>query len=198
VIKNAFQNLVACKFSHFSARKSHKTLKCQSERSAPGSIISYLQHMKQSAGILLYQATPELVFFLAHPGGPFWKNKDAGAWSIPKGEFTADEDPLQAAIREFQEETGYKPEGDFMPLSPVKLKSGKTIHAWALEQYVDPAVIVSNTFEMEWPPKSAKLQSFPEIDRAGWFTVAEALEKINEGQRGLILEVTERFRKSAR
>jgi predicted NUDIX family NTP pyrophosphohydrolase len=146
--------------------------------------------MKQSAGILLYQTAPEPLFFLVHPGGPFWKNKDAGAWSIPKGEFTDEEDPLDAAIREFREETGISPAGNFIALSPVKLKSGKRIRAWALEQYVDPETIVSNTFAIEWPPKSGKVQEFPEIDRAAWFTAGEALEKINEAQRGLIAQVT--------
>jgi predicted NUDIX family NTP pyrophosphohydrolase len=149
--------------------------------------------MKQSAGILLYQTAPEPQFFLVHPGGPFWKNKDAGAWSIPKGEFTDDEDALDAAIREFREETGVLLKGDFAALSPVKLKSGKKIYAWALEQYVDPAAITSNMFEIEWPPRSGKLQAFPEIDRAGWFTIEEGLEKINEAQRGLILEIVERL-----
>jgi len=147
--------------------------------------------MKKSAGILLYQTIEnELSFFLAHPGGPFWKNKDLGAWSIPKGEFTDEEEPLAAAIREFREETGILPEGKFRELSPVKLKSGKTIYAWALEYYLDPALIVSNEFEIEWPPRSGKMQSFPEIDRAGWFVTAEALEKINEAQRGFVTEVS--------
>jgi len=148
--------------------------------------------MKQSAGILLYQSKPELRFFLVHPGGPFWTNKDTGAWSVPKGEY-ADEDPLAAAVREFQEETGFSIEGEFIPLSPVKLKSGKVIRAWALEQYIDPDAIQSHSFAIEWPPRSGKLKEFPEIDRAGWFATDEALEKINEGQRGLILELAERL-----
>ncbi len=139
--------------------------------------------MKQSAGILLYrveQKVPE--FFLVHPGGPFWKNKDEGAWSIPKGEFTSEEDPLRAAQREFQEETGISCEGDFILLSPVRLKSGKRVFAWALEKNIDPAQVISNVFEIEWPPKSGKLQSFPEVDKGGWFSPVVARRKINASQ----------------
>jgi predicted NUDIX family NTP pyrophosphohydrolase len=142
---------------------------------------------KQSAGILLYRKTnKQLQVFLVHPGGPFFKNKDAGAWSIPKGEFLDDEDPLVAAKREFQEETGQAVDGHFIPLKPVSLKSGKIVHAWAVEGDIDHETIFSNLFEMEWPPKSGKKQSFPEIDRAGWFDVDEAKTKINTGQLGLI------------
>lgn len=143
--------------------------------------------MKKSAGLLLYRKTndePEL--FLVHPGGPFWKNKDAGAWSIPKGEFTDDEDPLTAAKREFKEETGLPINGVFLPLSPVKQKSGKLIYAWAIEQDMDEASIKSNLFQMEWPPRSGKQQGFPEVDRAGWFSIAQAKEKIVPGQLPLI------------
>lgn len=143
--------------------------------------------MKQSAGILLYKKVHgETFFFLVHPGGPFWKNKDLGAWSIPKGEFSDPENSLDAAIREFAEETGQKPTGDFRKLEPVKLKSGKIIHAYVLEGDIDAAAIVSNTFEIEWPPKSGKMIEIPEIDRSGWFTIDEALEKINAGQQPLI------------
>jgi predicted NUDIX family NTP pyrophosphohydrolase len=142
---------------------------------------------KQSAGILLYRKiNQQLQIFLVHPGGPFFKNKDAGAWSIPKGEFLEDENPLAAAKREFQEETGQAIEGDFVLLKPVTIKSGKIIHAWAIEGDIDHNTIFSNTFEMEWPPKSGKKQSFPEIDRAGWFDVSTAKLKINGGQVGLI------------
>lgn len=146
--------------------------------------------MNRSAGILLYQTTP-LRFFLVHPGGPFWKNKDAGAWSIPKGEFFDDEQPLIAAIREFAEETGHflDPDAAFSELSPVRLKSGKTVLAWALEEFVDDTRISSNEFEMEWPPRSGKRISVPEIDRAGWFSFDEALEKINPAQQGFMREV---------
>jgi predicted NUDIX family NTP pyrophosphohydrolase len=149
--------------------------------------------MKKSAGVLLYKNEGgELFFFLAHPGGPFWKNKDAGSWSIPKGEFD-NEQPLDAAIREFEEEIGLKLQGKFIALAPVKLKSGKTIYAWALEMDIDALNISSNTFEMEWPPKSGKTQRFPEIDRAGWFNADIALEKINVAQQAFICEVVLMF-----
>jgi len=144
----------------------------------------------QSAGILLYrQKQSQLQIFLVHPGGPFFKNKDAGAWSIPKGEFLPDEDPLIAAKREFMEETGSSVDGDFVPLNPVKLKSGKIIHAWAVEGDIDHENIISNLFEMEWPPKSGKKQSFPEIDRTAWFDTETAKKKINAAQVGLIEEL---------
>ena len=137
----------------------------------------------QSAGILLYRKiNNNLQVFLVHPGGPFFKNKDLGAWSIPKGEFLDDEEPLIAAKREFEEETGQVIDGNFISLSPVKLKSGKKIYAWAVEGDIDHETIFSNLFEMEWPPKSGKKQSFPEIDRAGWFEVDEAKLKINAAQ----------------
>jgi predicted NUDIX family NTP pyrophosphohydrolase len=138
---------------------------------------------KPSAGILLYRLKnnePEV--FLVHPGGPFWKNKDAGAWSIPKGEFTNEEKPLAAAIREFEEETGTKLSGDFIELSTAKQKSGKIIYAWALAGNIDPETVVWNTFEMEWPPKSKKFQSFPEVDKGEWFSIEEAKNKIVPGQ----------------
>ncbi|HEX9980960.1 MAG TPA: NUDIX domain-containing protein [Flavobacterium sp.] len=148
--------------------------------------------MKQSAGILLYKrSNNSLLFLLAHPGGPFWKNKDSGSWSIPKGEFTDDEDPLDAARREFTEEIGTVLNGNFLELTPVKQKSGKTIYAWAAEGDLDPEKIISNIFEMEWPPKSGKMQSFPEIDRAGWFPEAEALQKINPAQADFIRQIKE-------
>jgi predicted NUDIX family NTP pyrophosphohydrolase len=142
---------------------------------------------KQSAGILLYRKTDDgLQVFLVHPGGPFFKNKDAGAWSIPKGEFLDDEDAVAAAKREFLEETGHAIDGDFIPLKPVTLKSGKIVHAWAVEGDIDHETIVSNLFEIEWPPRSGKKQSFPEVDRAGWFDVDEARAKINGAQVALI------------
>jgi predicted NUDIX family NTP pyrophosphohydrolase len=151
--------------------------------------------MKQSAGILLYKkASNEIFVLLAHPGGPYWKNKDAGAWSIPKGEFTNEENALDAAIREFEEEIGTKISGDFIELQPVKLKSGKTIYAWALEQDLDTSTVKSNEFEIEWPPKSGKTISIPEIDKAEWFPVAEALEKINAAQGDFIKQLVERIR----
>jgi predicted NUDIX family NTP pyrophosphohydrolase len=138
---------------------------------------------KQSAGILVYRLVkkkPEVL--LVHPGGPLWKNKDAAAWSIPKGEFEDDEPALKAAQREFEEETGIKPTGKFIELQPVKQKSGKTVYAWALEAEIDPSIIKSNLFEMEWPPKSGKKASFPEIDRADWFDMTTGKEKINAYQ----------------
>lgn len=145
---------------------------------------------KQSAGILLYRnINKQLQVFLVHPGGPFFKNKDAGAWSIPKGEFDSDENPLAAAKREFLEETGQAVEGEFIKLSPVKLKSGKIIYAWAVEGDIDHETIVSNLFEIEWPPKSGKMTAFPEIDRAAWFDLEEAVVKVNAAQVGLVEEL---------
>jgi predicted NUDIX family NTP pyrophosphohydrolase len=145
---------------------------------------------KQSAGILLYRKTNNrLQVFLVHPGGPFFKNKDIGVWSIPKGEFLDDEDPLAAAKREFKEETGRPVEGNFIKLNAVTLKSGKIVYGWAVECDIDHETISSNLFEMEWPPKSGKKQSFPEIDRAGWFDIETAKIKINEGQVGLVDEL---------
>jgi len=137
--------------------------------------------IKQSAGILLYRRSYDLEVFLVHPGGPFFSNKDPGVWSVPKGEYT-DEDPLTAAIREFKEETGYDIEGNFIPLSSVKQKSGKIVTVWAVEGDVDQRLIVSNTFEITWPPRSQKIQSFPEVDRAEWFPIGVARQKINVGQ----------------
>lgn len=148
--------------------------------------------MKKSAGILLFRKTAaQLEMLLVHPGGPFWKNKDEGAWSIPKGEFADDEEALEAAKREFKEETGFSCAGKFIALSPVKMKSGKTVYAWALEKDIDTEKIKSNSFEMEWPPKSGKQQHFPEVDRAGWFTPAMAKQKINAAQVNFITELLE-------
>jgi predicted NUDIX family NTP pyrophosphohydrolase len=142
---------------------------------------------KKSAGILLYRVKEEgPQVFLVHPGGPFWARKDIGVWSIPKGEFEDDEDPLTAAIREMQEETGIKVNEPFIELNPAKLKSGKIIYAWAAKGDVDPENIVSNTFEMEWPPRSGKKQSFAEVDRADWFTIEEGKNKIISGQVSLL------------
>lgn len=139
--------------------------------------------MAKSAGLLYYRfrhGRPEV--FLIHPGGPFWASKDSGAWSIPKGEFDDHEDPFEAARREFREETGFEPAGHFVPLTPVKQKSGKWIHAWAGEGEFDENQIISNTFEMIWPPRSGILQPFPEADKAAWFSIAEAKTKLNPGQ----------------
>ena len=130
-----------------------------------------------------------LQVLLAHPGGPFFAKKDEGAWSIPKGEPDADGDLLVTAQREFEEETGLKPTGPFIPLKSIKQKGGKVVHAWALEDDCDPKAIRSNTFTMEWPPRSGKQQEFPEIDRAEWFDLATARTKIKGGQEGLIDEL---------
>lgn len=123
-----------------------------------------------------------LEVLLGHPGGPFWQNKDDGAWSIPKGLIDADEVPLSAARREFAEETGYLPDGDFLPLGEARQPGGKLVHAWAIEGDWDPALIQSNTFDIEWPPRSGRRRTFPEIDRAAWFGIAAARRKILKGQ----------------
>ena len=149
---------------------------------------------KRSAGILAWRSGadgPEV--FLVHPGGPFWKNKDDGAWSIPKGEIDPDEEPLSAAQREFQEETGQKVGGTFTPLTPVKIASGKVIEAWAIEHELDASAIVSNSFEIEWPPRSGKKQAFPEVDRAAWFSGPIALQKITRGQVPLLVQLLEKL-----
>jgi len=119
---------------------------------------------------------------LVHPGGPFWANKDVGVWSLPKGEFGPAEDPLEAAKREFREETGCTVAGKFVPLAPVKQPSGKVIHAWAVAGDCDPSRLRSNTFSLEWPPRSGKRREFPEVDRAAWFPIAEARRRIVPGQ----------------
>jgi predicted NUDIX family NTP pyrophosphohydrolase len=151
--------------------------------------------MKTSAGILLYRKKNNFIeVFLVHPGGPFWKNKDKGAWSIPKGEFTKDEDPLTVAKREFNEETGQTVDGDFVPLTPIKQKGGKMVYAWAVEGDADAEQIVSNTFKQEWPYKSGKWITIPEVDKAGWFGVEEAKEKMNPAQLDLIEELVTRLK----
>jgi predicted NUDIX family NTP pyrophosphohydrolase len=146
---------------------------------------------KHSAGLLMYRRREVLEVFLVHPGGPFWAKKDLGAWSLPKGEFTPEEDALAAARREFQEETGFPAAGEFLPLTPLKQPSGKLIQAWAFEGDCDPGAIKSNTFTLEWPPRSGRIQKFPEIDRAGWFTLEEAKVKIIKGQVGFLEELEE-------
>jgi predicted NUDIX family NTP pyrophosphohydrolase len=140
--------------------------------------------MKQiSAGILLYRCARQAAeFFLVHPGGPFWAKKDEGAWTIPKGLAAPGEDLLAAAKREFLEETGFAPEGEFRFLGEFRQPSGKVVHAWAVEGDCDAASITSNFFPLEWPPKSGKIQQFPEIDRAGWFDEVQARQKILRGQ----------------
>lgn len=145
---------------------------------------------KQSAGLLMFRVTSgQLEVFLVHPGGPFWAKRDAGAWSIPKGEYPADEEPLDAAQREFEEETGCRANGPFIPLAAITQRGGKRVQAWAVEGDCDPAQLRSNVFSLEWPPKSGKQQEFPEVDRAEWFSVPVALEKILPGQRDLVIEL---------
>jgi predicted NUDIX family NTP pyrophosphohydrolase len=148
---------------------------------------------KLSAGILLYRKRgPALEVFLIHPGGPFWRNKDAGAWSIPKGEYQTGDDSLEAAKREFLEETGFAVTGEFISLGEIKQPGGKIVKAWALEGDCSPAALRSNTFSMEWPPKSGRQQEFPEVDRGGWFTLDNAKRLILKGQLGFIDKLVER------
>lgn len=142
-----------------------------------------------SAGLLLYRRRPQLEVLLVHPGGPFWAKKDAGAWSIPKGLVAEGEEPIKAARREFTEETSIEPDGAFLPLTPVTQRGGKTVHAWAVEGDCDPSQVRSNTFSMEWPPRSGRLQAFPEVDRAAWFTADEALAHVLPAQAPLIEEL---------
>jgi predicted NUDIX family NTP pyrophosphohydrolase len=138
---------------------------------------------RQSAGLLPYRFTDDrLEVFLIHPGGPFWRNKDDGAWSIAKGEYDENEDALAAARREFAEETGTVPHGDFRALGEVKQKGGKIVQAWAVALDIDAGAISSNSFALEWPPKSGKMQDFPEADRAAWFGMEEARRKILSSQ----------------
>ncbi len=143
-----------------------------------------------SAGLLMYRIRDEAIqVLLAHPGGPYFVNKDDGHWSIPKGEPGPDEDLFHTAQREFEEETGLKPAGPFVALQPVKQKGGKLVHAWAFQGDCDPATIRSNTFAMEWPPRSGQQQAFPEIDRAEFFDLETARRKVKAAQVGLIDEL---------
>jgi predicted NUDIX family NTP pyrophosphohydrolase len=138
---------------------------------------------QRSAGILLFcRRVSTVEVLLVHPGGPFWRNKDDGAWSIPKGLYEPDEDPLRAARREFLEETGSPVDGEFIDLGEFKQPGGKVVTAFALEGEFDPVSLASNMFAMEWPPKSGRMQNFPEADRASWFAVEDALRKITKGQ----------------
>jgi predicted NUDIX family NTP pyrophosphohydrolase len=144
---------------------------------------------EKSAGLLVYRRSEAGVeFLLAHPGGPFWARRDAGAWSIPKGLIDEGEETLAAARREFEEEVGQGIDGDFAPLAPLRQKSGKIVHAWMVEADLELESFRSNLFEMEWPRRSGHAQAFPEIDRVGWFAPEEALIKILPGQAGFIRE----------
>jgi predicted NUDIX family NTP pyrophosphohydrolase len=143
---------------------------------------------RQSAGLLLFRRRTGVVeVLLVHPGGPLWARKDAGSWTIPKGEVGSDEDLLEAARREVTEETGARPCGPFIPLSSVRQSGGKIVHVWAVESDFDPASLSSNQFEMEWPPKSGTFKSFPEVDRAAWFDLETAASKILPSQ-GIVLQ----------
>lgn len=147
-----------------------------------------------SAGLLLYRSRDRRIeVFLIHPGGPFWEKKDLGSWSIPKGLVEEDEDLLDAAKREFHEETGFRALGPFLPLSPVKLKSGKIVYAWAAEGDLDAGAMKSNTFTMEWPPRSGKQQTFPEADRGAWYSFDDAKTKINARQAALLEELRQKI-----
>jgi predicted NUDIX family NTP pyrophosphohydrolase len=142
----------------------------------------------RSAGILLYRrgsSGPEVL--LVHPGGPFWARRDAGAWSIPKGEHAEGEEPVDTARREFAEETGHTlPLDELVPLGEIRQRSGKRVQAWAAEGDLDPDAVESNTFELEWPPRSGRLQTFPEVDRAGWFPLEEAVERLLPAQTAFV------------
>jgi predicted NUDIX family NTP pyrophosphohydrolase len=150
---------------------------------------------KASAGILMYRyCASTLEIFLVHPGGPFWKNRDLGSWSIPKGEFDNGEDPFEAAKREFQEETGFSVIGSFIALSPVRQAGGKLIYAWAVEGDCKAEAIKSNSFTLEWPPRSGRFKEFPEVDRAAWFRIELAREKILQGQVMLLEELQRKLK----
>jgi predicted NUDIX family NTP pyrophosphohydrolase len=145
---------------------------------------------KVSAGLLMYRKVAGVLeVFLVHPGGPFFAKKDLEVWGIPKGEIDKGEDALAAARREFEEETGFKAEGEFLPLMPVTQKGGKIVQAWAMEGDCDPKKMKSNTFTMEWPSRSGRNQEFPEVDRSGWFAIDEAKRKINPAQIGFLDEL---------
>jgi predicted NUDIX family NTP pyrophosphohydrolase len=148
---------------------------------------------KLSSGLLLYRRPADPEVLLVHPGGPFWRNKDDGAWSIPKGEYEPGEDPLEVALREFGEELGIAPPDatDAVPIGELRQPSGKRVTAWALQGDADLADARSNTFTMEWPPRSGRKQEFPEVDRAGWFDLEEARRKLLRGQVGFLDRLTE-------
>ena len=145
----------------------------------------------QSAGLLLFRRQDDATqVLLGHPGGPFWNSRDQGAWTVPKGLIAPGESPRTTAQREFAEETGHHPDGDFMSLGSARQPGGKLVHVWAVRGDWDPGELQSNTFEMEWPPRSGRRRSFPEIDRAAWFGIAEARVKILKGQAVFIDRLT--------
>jgi predicted NUDIX family NTP pyrophosphohydrolase len=147
---------------------------------------------KTSAGLLVYRRSDATIeVLLVHPGGPFWARKELGAWSIPKGEVAPGEDPLETARRELEEETGLQAPEKLTPLSPITQKSGKVVHAWAFEGDADPATLRSNTFTMEWPRGSGRMQEFPEVDRAAWFGIEEASRKLLPAQLPLLAELVQ-------
>jgi predicted NUDIX family NTP pyrophosphohydrolase len=155
---------------------------------------AHVMPRKQSAGLLLFRRRgSSLEVLLVHPGGPLWARKDDGAWSIPKGEVEENEDILSAARREVDEETGARPSGTFISLSPVRQTGGKIVHVWAVESDFDPASLKSNRFEMEWPPKSGSRRSFPEVDRAGWFDLETAARKILASQAIVLKHLKDRL-----
>jgi predicted NUDIX family NTP pyrophosphohydrolase len=157
----------------------------------------YRRMAKKSAGLLLFRRTPAGVeVLLVHPGGPLWAKKDEGAWSIPKGEIDADEEPLAAARREFEEELGSPVSGEFIALAPIRQASGKVVHAWAVEADFDPATFTSGMFSMEWPPRSGRQQEFPEVDRAEWFFIDDAKRKINKAQIELLDQLVHTARRA--
>lgn len=152
---------------------------------------------KQSAGLLVYRFQPDgLEVLLVHPGGPFFKKKDEGAWSIPKGELDEGEEGLHTAIRELEEETGYRVKGPFIALSPIKQKGGKTVQTWAAEGDFDTRSFTSNTFTIEWPPRSGRQQAFSEVDKVEWFKLNDAARKINPAQAALLTELVTCLNKS--
>lgn len=152
---------------------------------------------KRSAGLLMYRMVGrDVAVLLVHPGGPFWARKDLGAWSIPKGEYPEGEDPLAAAQREFAEETGAHPQGELRPLGEIVQAGGKRVVAWAVEGDFDPAALVSNSFELEWPPRSGRKARFPEVDRADWFSPTVARQKILASQRVFIDRLEELLKKA--
>jgi predicted NUDIX family NTP pyrophosphohydrolase len=145
---------------------------------------------RRSAGLLMYRHRPQgLEVLLVRPGGPYFRKRDAGVWTIPKGEIGAGEDPEAAARREFEEETGLRPEGELLALAPVRMKSGKVVHAWAFCGECDPTTLRSNTFTIEWPPRSGRMQTFPEVESAAFFSLAEALARIVPAQAPLLQEL---------